>query len=74
MPYGVYDLSRNEGRVSVGITHDTASFAVASIKRWWGRVGSRRYSQAREILITETALYLPTDSGEEANMVPSAKF
>lgn len=52
IPYGVYDLSGNEGWVSVGISHDTASFAVASIKRWWGRMGARRYPQAREILIT----------------------
>lgn len=52
IPYGVYDLSRNEGWVSVGVTHDTAPFAVASIKRWWRQMGTRRYPHAREILIT----------------------
>lgn len=52
IPHGVYDLSRNEGWVTVGVTHDTASFAVASIRRWWKRMGSKRYANARELLIT----------------------
>jgi hypothetical protein len=52
IPYGVYDLTRNEGWVSVGIDHDTARFAAASIKRWWRRMGRRRYPQAKELLIT----------------------
>ena len=52
IPYGVYDLTRNEGWVSVGIDHDTARFAVASIKRWWKKMGRRRYPQARQLLIT----------------------
>lgn len=52
IPYGVYDLTRNEGWVSVGIDHDTARFAAASIKRWWRKMGRRRYPQARELLIT----------------------
>jgi Rhodopirellula transposase DDE domain len=52
IPYGVYDLTRNEGWVSVGIDHDTARFAVASIKRWWKKMGRRRYPHARELLIT----------------------
>jgi hypothetical protein len=52
IPYGVYDLTRNEGWVSLGIDHDTARFAVASIKRWWNRMGRRRYPQARRLLIT----------------------
>jgi hypothetical protein len=52
IPYGVYDLTRNEGWVSVGIDHDTARFAAASIKRWWKRMGRRRYPQARQLLIT----------------------
>jgi len=51
-PYGVYDLSRNEGWVNVGISHDAASFAVASIRRWWKRMGRKRYPQAKELLIT----------------------
>jgi hypothetical protein len=52
IPYGVYDLTRNEGWVSVGIDHDTARFATASIKRWWRKMGRRRYPQARDLLIT----------------------
>lgn len=51
-PYGVYDLSRNEGWVSVGIDHDTAMFAVESIRRWWTQMGTERYPEARELMIT----------------------
>ena len=40
IPYGVYDLTANEGWVSVGIDHDTAEFAVESIRRWWRQMGS----------------------------------
>jgi hypothetical protein len=52
IPYGVYDLARNEGWVSVGIDHDTAQFAAASIRRWWQEMGSSRYPQATELMIT----------------------
>lgn len=54
VPYGVYDIGRNEAWVNVGITHDTAQFAVASIRTWWRRLGRRRYPKAnlRRILIT----------------------
>jgi hypothetical protein len=52
IPHGVYDLSENEGWITVGITHDTASFAVASIKRWWKRMGRKRYPAAEELTIT----------------------
>jgi hypothetical protein len=52
IPYGVYDLTRNEGWVSVGIDHDTARFATASILRWWRKMGRKRYPRARELLIT----------------------
>jgi len=51
-PYGVYDLTRNTGWVNVGIDHDTAQFAVASIRRWWERMGQSLYPQARSVLIT----------------------
>ena len=51
-PYGIYDLTRNEGWVNVGISHDTAQFAVESIRRWWHRMGHERYPQAKELLIT----------------------
>ena len=51
-PYGVYDITRNAGWVSVGIDHDTASFAVRTIRRWWQVMGRARYPQAKELLIT----------------------
>jgi len=51
-PYGVYDMARNEGWVSVGITHDTAEFAGQSIRRWWERMGQGAYPKAKELLIT----------------------
>ena len=51
-PYGVYDLTRNEGWVSVGIDHDTAAFAVQSIERWWRKMGRPVYSKATSLLIT----------------------
>lgn len=52
IPYGVYDLSENQGWVSVGMDHDTARFAAAAIGRWWRKMGSERYPKARELLIT----------------------
>jgi len=51
-PYGVYDLAANAGWVSVGIDHDTAAFAVATIRRWWAQTGHARYPQAHRLLIT----------------------
>jgi DDE family transposase len=51
-PYGVYDQTMNEGWVNVGITHDTADFAVESIRRWWYRMGHQVYLEARELLVT----------------------
>ena len=55
IPYGVYDLHRNEGWVSVGIDHDTATFAVRSIRRWWQHMGRPVYREARALLITADA-------------------
>jgi hypothetical protein len=51
IPYGVYDVSHNEGWVSVGIDHDTAQFAAQAIGRWWDKMGSKRYPKAKELLI-----------------------
>jgi hypothetical protein len=51
-PYGVYDLARNQGWVTVGIDHDTAAFAVASIARWWRGLGQAAYPNATSLLIT----------------------
>jgi hypothetical protein len=52
IPYGVYDLSANQGWVSVGIDHDTARFAAEAVHRWWKKMGAKRYPQATELLIT----------------------
>ena len=52
VPYGVYDIAGNEAWVSVGISHDTAEFAVESIRRWWLRLGRNRYGKARRLLVT----------------------
>jgi hypothetical protein len=52
IPYGVYDLTRDEGWVNVGIDHDTAAFAVNSIRRWWTTMGRRAYPKGRSLLIT----------------------
>ena len=51
IPYGVYDVGRNQGWVSVGVDHDTAAFAVNTIRRWWRRMGKRLYPRARSLLI-----------------------
>ncbi|MCP3966522.1 MAG: ISAzo13 family transposase [Lentisphaerae bacterium] len=52
IPYGVYDITMNEGWVSVGIDHDTARFAVSTLRRWWEEMGSHIYPNARELLVT----------------------
>jgi hypothetical protein len=55
IPYGVYDLHRDEGWVSVGVDHDTASFAVNAIRRWWQTMGRAAYPRARTLVITADA-------------------
>jgi transposase len=55
IPEGVYDLGRNEGWVSVGIDHDTAEFAAASLRRWWEEMGAAAYPKACRLLITADA-------------------
>ncbi len=52
IPYGIYDLTRNEGWVSVGIDHDTAHFAAEAIARWWENMGRKKYPNARSLLVT----------------------
>ncbi len=52
IPYGVYDVGADDGFVSVGVDHDTASFAVNAIRTWWQRVGSKRYPNACRLLVT----------------------
>ena len=55
IPYGVYDLHRDEGWVSIGIDHDTASLAVNAIRRWWRQMGRGAYPRARSLVITADA-------------------
>jgi transposase len=55
VPYGIYDLTANTGWVNVGTDHDTAAFAVESIRRWWKAAGRGGYPQARRLLITADA-------------------
>ena len=52
IPYGIYDVTRDTGWVSVGEDHDTAVFAVETLRRWWQRMGQVAYPQARRLLIT----------------------
>jgi hypothetical protein len=52
IPYGVYDLAANSAWVSVGVDHDTASFAVGTIRCWWESMGRERYPNAKRLLIT----------------------
>jgi len=52
IPYGVYDTARNEAWVSVGVDHDTAEFAVATLERWWREMGKKAYPDATELLVT----------------------
>jgi transposase len=54
-PYGIYDIGRNSGWVSVGMDHDTAEFAVETIRRWWRSMGRQVYPQASRLLITADA-------------------
>jgi hypothetical protein len=51
-PYGVYDIAANAGWINLGINHDTAAFAVESIRRWWQQLGQARYHHAKRLLIT----------------------
>ena len=60
-PYGIYDISRNEGFVNLGVSHDTSEFAVASILRWWQTLGANTYPDA-------TKLYINCDSGGSNNV------
>jgi hypothetical protein len=53
VPYGVYDLTTNEGFVNVGTSHDTGAFAVNSIRTWWVTMGKRTYPNATELLVAD---------------------
>jgi hypothetical protein len=55
IPYGVYDIKSNEAWVSVGVSRDTAEFAVEAIRRWWKRMGKNRYKKPKRLLITADA-------------------
>jgi len=55
VPYGIYDVAHNDGLVVVGTAHETPTFAVSSIRRWWLLVGRQRYPQAKRLLIEANA-------------------
>ena len=55
IPYGIYDMTCNNGWVSVGVDHDTAQFATATLRRWWQKMGSLTYPDAQELLVTADA-------------------
>ncbi len=55
VPYGVYDVGNNEGRMSVGDDHDTGAFAVNAIRRWWEAMGRERYPRATTLMVTADA-------------------
>ena len=55
VPYGIYDIAGNTGWVSVGTDHDTAAFAVESVRRWWNAAGRDEYPAARRLLVTADA-------------------
>jgi transposase len=55
VPYGIYDITANAGWVNVGTDHDTAAFAVESVRRWWKAAGQTEYPQARRLLVTADA-------------------
>ena len=52
VPFGVYDINDNTGWVSVGTDHDTASFAVNAVRRWWRTMGKTRYPKAKRLMVT----------------------
>jgi hypothetical protein len=52
VPYGVYDIHGNVAGISVGISHDTAEFAVGAIRRWWEKLGRKRYGRSKRVLVT----------------------
>ena len=55
VPYGVYDLGTDQGYIGVGITHDTAEFAVTTLRRWWQHLGKKTYKASKRLLITADA-------------------
>jgi hypothetical protein len=55
IPYGVYDIERNEALVNIGVDHDTSAFAVESIRRWWFNLGQQAYPDSEDLLITADA-------------------
>ena len=75
IPYGIYDMGRNEAWVNVGRDHDTPAFAVASIRRWWKAMGKRAYPNAEELFIAADAggtLHEGRGSGELSDLAPQA--
>jgi hypothetical protein len=67
-PYGVYDQGRNVGWVNVGIDHDTAAFAVESIRRWWNEIGKQQYPEAKRLFSYAVILTLIAATTTEAGL------
>ena len=63
VPYGIYDVVHNSGFVNVGIDHETAEFAVESIRHWWGSIGSGLYPTSKELLIEAAPMALAIGCG-----------
>ena len=77
VPYGVYDLAANAGWVCVGIDHDTATFAVQTIRRWWQDIGRIRYSKAKRLIITAVPRQVNHGSNTERSycrIVPAVRL
>jgi hypothetical protein len=55
IPYGIYDVAKNTGFVNVGTDHNTPTFAVRSVEKWWEQMGAQRYPRAEELFITADA-------------------
>lgn len=75
IPYGVYDLAANTGWINVGTDHDTAAFAVESIRSWWHGQGQTAYPQATRVLITADAAWIQRlpNPGLEARTCPTRR-
>ena len=73
IPYGVYDIAKNKGFVSVGIDKDTAEFAVQTIRRWWHGRGQDFYPHATELLITAYGISPRRSAGKRTQTAATTK-
>jgi transposase len=73
-PYGIYDIFKNEGFVNVGVSNDTAEFAVESIRKWWRKFGKDIYPEAEDIMIAAGAMAIGSVCGRRSFSVWRMKF